>query len=480
MKIISLFGGATKQKSLVVTSQRRLNTYYENRPDQDKAKVVIYGTPGLQAQFTIGSASIPLRGMAGTETALYVVIYNQFYAVNPVNGLILASGTLNTFSGNVSIAVSPTQVVIVDGNTGYLFTIATNTFALISPWQATGAQTVTFVSGFFVAEQPGTQNFWVSNAFDGSTWSALAFAAAAADSDTILAVDQLDGNLVIYMTQGMEFWVNQGLFPEPFVPLTSAANQFGLDAINSRVHCDQSIIAMSESTQGITQCAQILGYNVNIISDADVEAIWNSFSVTSDAVALTYQCDKHIFYQVSFPTANRSFLFDCSTRLWSEAQTGTSVTPVRHWANLSTYTAGYILLSDYATNQCYIMSDSQYTDNGQTIIREVVTRHILSQFNRVRISLLYIDMETGVGLQTGQGSNPMIMLSSSKDNGRTWSAERWVSLGAVGTYLTRVIWRRFGSARDYVFKIRMSDPVKFVITEGAIKIAERPPAEKMG
>ena len=126
------------------------------------------------------------------------------------------------------------------------------------------------------------------------------------------------------------------------------------------------------------------------------------------------------------------------------------------------------------------MSPSQYTDNGATIIREVITRHILSQFNRVRISLLYIDMETGVGLQTGQGSTPMIMLSSSKDNGRTWSAERWAQLGQVGTYLTRVIWRRFGSARDYVFKIRMSDPVKFVITEGAIKISERPPAEKMG
>ncbi len=74
----------------------------------------------------------------------------------------------------------------------------------------------------------------------------------------------------------------------------------------------------------------------------------------------------------------------------------------------------------------------------------------------------------------------MIMLSSSKDNGRTWSAERWIGLGPIGTYLTRVIWRRFGSARDYVFKIRMSDPVKFVITEGAIKISERQPAARMG
>lgn len=443
--------------------------------------MAIYGTPGLVAAFTINTPlSLPMRALSGTETALYAVAYNQFLNVSPSTGATINSGTINTFAGNASIAISPTQVVIVDGNTGYLYTIATGVLTAISPWQATGAQTVTFVSGFFVAEQPGTQNFWVSNAFDGSTWNALAFSAAAADSDTILAVDQLNGNLVVFMTQGMEFWVNQGLFPEPFVPLPSAANTFGIAAIQSRVHADQAIIFLAETTQGVVQAARVDGYNVTVISDADVEATWNSFTTVSDAIGLTYQRDKHIFYQLNFPTANRSFLYDCSTRLWSETQTGPSVPPVRHQAQLSAYTAGNMLLSDYQTNQIYRMSDTAYTDNGITIIREIITKHVLSQFNRVRISLLYLDMETGVGLQSGQGSNPQVMLQSSKDNGRTWSAERWVNLGAVGTYLTRVLWRRFGSARDYVFKIRMSDPVKFVITEGAIKISERPPAEKMG
>ena len=486
MKIVSLFGGSTRHKSLVVTAQRRLNCYYENRPDQDKAKVVIYGTPGLQQVFTVSvpptvsSSTQPIRAMAGTDNLLYAVAYNQFLNVDPINGGLLHSATLNTYAGNCQIAISPTQAVIVDGNTGYLYTIATNVLTHISPWQAVGAQTVTFVSGFFVAEQPGTNTFWVSNANDGSTWNALAFASSDADSDTILAVDQLNGNLIVFMTQSMEFWVNQGQFPEPFVPLPSAANTFGLAALQSRVHCDQAILFLAESTQGIVQAARLDGYNVSIISDPDVEAIWNSFTKVSDAVGLTYQRDKHIFYQLTFPTANRSFLYDCSTKLWGEVQTGTSLTPTRHTANLSAYAAGRMVLSDYASNQVYVMSDTQYTDNGTPILREVTTRHLLSNFNRVRTSLLYLDMETGVGLQNGQGSNPQIMLQSSKDNGHTWSAERWTTLGAVGSYLTRVLWRRFGSARDYVFKIRMSDPVKFVITDGAIKIAERPAAAKLG
>jgi len=189
---------------------------------------------------------------------------------------------------------------------------------------------------------------------------------------------------------------------------------------------------------------------------------------------------KHPMYQITFPTGGRSFLYDCSTGIWSEVQTGTSTAPSRHWGNLSAWAAGQNFVSDYAVNQIYQMNPNVYTDNGQTIIRQVITRHVLSQFNRVRISLLYLDMETGVGLQTGQGSNPQIMLKSSKDNGRTWSAERWAKLGGVGVYLWRVIWRRFGSARDYVFSITMSDPVKFVITEGAIKLSERQIPDKLG
>lgn len=478
MRIVPLFGGSTKQKSPVVTSQRRLNVYFENRPDGDKTKVAIYGTPGLLAKFTVG-ISTPLRAILGSQTTLYAVQYNQFLALGAA-GNTTASGTINTFSGLVSLAASPTQIVITDGNAGWYWTVATNTLTLIPSFPAVGAMTCTFVSGFFVAEQPGTQVFWVSNANDGSTWNALAFASASIYSDTILAVDNLLGVLLIFCQQHMEFWANQGLFPEPFVPLISAANEYGLAAIFSRAHVDQTIIFLAVTRTGQVQFCQINGYNVTVISDADIESLVNSFSVVSDAVAMSYEIDTHKFYQINFPTANRSLLYDCSTRLWSEVQTGTSVTPVRHNGNLSTYYAGQTLVADYASNQVYTMSPASYTDNGTSIIREVITKHVLSQFNRVRISLLYVDMETGVGLQTGQGQTPMIMMQSSKDNGRTWSAERWVGLGAVGTYLTRVIWRRFGSARDYVFKIRMSDPVKFVITEGAIKIAERPPAARLG
>jgi hypothetical protein len=222
------------------------------------------------------------------------------------------------------------------------------------------------------------------------------------------------------------------------------------------------------------QVVQLIGLSPKVISDTDLENIVNAFPKVSDAVALAYQIDTHKFYQITFPSAlplPRSFLWNASTGVWSEVQSGTQ--GGRHIGNLSTYWQGMSIISDYQQNILYTVSDTAYTDNGLPIVREVVTRHTLSNFNRFRVDSLYLDMDTGVGTQTGQGVNPQVMLQYSKDNGRTWNAERWSSLGQVGQYLNRVLWRRFGSTRDATFRIRMSDPVKFVITEGALKLSER-------
>lgn len=473
MKIVPLFGTGIAGKSFVVTRQRRLNCYYELREDGDKTKVAIYGTPGLVALFTVSTPfSTPIRGFLGTQTALYLVAYNQFQSVS-ATGSVIATGTLGTTNGMCSLAFNATQVVIADGSAGYLFTPASSSFATIAASFPNGARTVTFVSGFFVAEQPGTQQFWVSNVNDGSTWSGLSFASASSYSDNVVAVDNLSGNLIVFSEQHTEFWQNVGSNPEPFAPILSAANEFGLAGLFSRAHVDQSIIFLAQTREGQVQFVQITGFNVKVISTPDIDFIINSFTKTSDCVALSYETDRHKMYQATFPTANRTFLFDTFSGLWSEVQTGASVVPSRHIGNLSAYFAGQTIISDYATPQVYTLSPTAYTDNGATIAREIITRHVLSNFNRVRISQLYIDMETGVGIQSGQGQNPQIMLQYSKDNGRTWNPERWASVGQVGQYLTRVLWRRFGSTRDATFRIRMTDPVQFAITEGAIKIQER-------
>jgi hypothetical protein len=65
--------------------------------------------------------------------------------------------------------------------------------------------------------------------------------------------------------------------------------------------------------------------------------------------------------------------------------------------------------------------------------------------------------------------NPQICLQYSSDGGFTWSNERWKPLGKVGEFKRSVYWDRCGSARDRVFKIVITDPVKVILVQAFIE-----------
>jgi hypothetical protein len=115
---------------------------------------------------------------------------------------------------------------------------------------------------------------------------------------------------------------------------------------------------------------------------------------------------------------------------------------------------------DYSSGNLYQLSSSIYSDNGNPIAAERTFPHLNNDMKRLFYHSVQLDMEPGVGLSSGQGQTPQAMLQFSQDGGHTWSNEKWVSVGAIGATNARAIWRRLGHARDKVFRIRMTDPVK--------------------
>ena len=76
-----------------------------------------------------------------------------------------------------------------------------------------------------------------------------------------------------------------------------------------------------------------------------------------------------------------------------------------------------------------------------------------------------------MGLPFGQGADPIVYLRWSDDGGHTWSNYHAKSIGKVGEYGKRVIWRRLGMStklRDRVYEVSGSDPVKIAITGAQI------------
>jgi hypothetical protein len=482
VKKIKLFGEGVYSKSAVVTRQRRLNCYLDIRKDDDKSSIVAYGTPGMRLAFNAATPlNNPSRGILGNDTAFYIIAGNQVKSVSS-SGATLKSATLGSSTGLVGMALNPTQLMIVDGSAGYVFTPSTGAIAAVGGAFPNGAQSVAQCNGFFASEQPGTNQFFVSALNDGTTWNGLSFAAAVQAIDGIQAIDQLGGLLIPFSSGHCEFWQNVGSTPEPFTYIQNSAQMWGLGAIFSRAHAGDSLYFLArnnggsfQNSAGSYQICKIRGYSVSVVSTDDIDNILSKIAASTtvtDCTALVYQVDSHSFVQFNFPTANRSLLLDATTGLWGEVQSGiTQSYAARHIGNLSASAFRQQFIADYSNGNIYLPDPDTYTDNGNTIVREIISRTAMEEFNTFRIGEIYVDMDTGVGLSSpsAQGYTPMVSLSIARDN-RPFGADRLFPLGKQGQHSTRVSSRRWGHVRRFAaLKIRMTDPVKFVVTSAAMR-----------
>ena len=463
--IIPLFGVGLQGKSPTVTAQRRLNVYYEFQPEEDKTRVAIYGTPGLSAYLS-SLGDTPVRGWIAIGDVYYVVHRGMFYEVNNA-GTTTSRGTLNTGSGRVDISYDGTVILIVDGTNGYTYTVASTTFAQISDVDfPNGATTCTWLEGEFAVED-GT-DFFISP--DGTNWDATEFATAESAPDGIVRVYSDHGEIVVFGAVTTEFWGNTEAVNFPFAPNKGATQEYGLAAKWSLTKFNGALAAVMKNKTGEVQIMQINGYIPTPISNQELDSIINNYGTVADATAYSYMLGGHPMLQVNFPSADKSWLYDASTKVWSELESGLDGN--RHRGEMHLDYLNKPRIADYETGNIYTLDADVYTDNGETIPREIIGRHFFAEYENVIVRELQVDMETGVGLITGQGSDPQCMLSISKDNGHTFGNELWKDIGAIGKYLSRVVWRRLGIGRDWVFKFRVTDPIKFVMT-GANIIAKK-------
>lgn len=75
------------------------------------------------------------------------------------------------------------------------------------------------------------------------------------------------------------------------------------------------------------------------------------------------------------------------------------------------------------------------------------------------ISRLEVIIQAGVGLTSGQGVDPQIMMRLSRDGGKTWGNEIDMSMGALGEYAWRSYANKLGRGRNWVCELAVSDPV---------------------
>ena len=462
----NLFGLGVQSKSPYVTAKILQNLYAETRPQGEKSMLVAYGTPGLDLFVDFGDT--PPRGGIEFEALSvdFVVHRGTLWEVNNA-GVTTNRGSLLTTSGRVSMAHNGTQVMIVDGTYGYIYNTQTNAFLQITdPDFPANPTTCCFLSGFFIASFVNSSRFYVSDPYDGLVWDALMFANAETSPDPIVAVYASNGQLILMGPQTMEFWGNSGAADFPFVALQGTATEWGLAARWSIAKYDNTFACVVKNRMGQVMVAQIAGYLPKKISTPDIDSIINGYGTVEDASAYSYMLGGHPMFVLSFPSAGKTWLYDGSTSFWSPLK---SFGQTRHRAEFSITLISSTIVADSDNGRLYRLNPSALTDNGDPIEREIIGETLaMPDDTQFSVDCLRLDMETGVGTTTGQGEDPQISLSISRDNGKTWGAELWKSMGKKGDYLHRVEWRRLGSARFFTPKIRLTDPVRSVFVAASV------------
>lgn len=470
MRFKGFVGKSYELNSLNVACQKCLNLYYEIIEDSgDRKEELGYltTTPGLTVQLTLPTTTI--RGMyAASNNKLYVVAGNILYLVTAFNTTITI-GTLISYSGHVSMSDNGTVLVLVDGSNGYIIDLITNSFVQITDPDFIGADFVVFSNGYFVFNKPNTGQFYWT-AIYSTAIDPLDFATAEGSPDKILTLTSSSSELWIFGEKTIEVWYfnpNTDATTNAFVRNQSGFVDYGIVAPRSVCKVANTLFWLGRDNNGAGQIYIANGYLPQRISTFAIEQAIQSYDLIYDAISYSYQQDGHNFYVLNFPNADKTWVYDQTTQLWHErGYTDSNGLIHRHRVNYHVYVYGKNMCADWENGKIYILDRENYTDDGENITRVRVSPHITQSLKQIFYSSFELDVETGVGVSTVPTDiayDPKIALRWSNDSGHTWSNEHEASLGKIGEYRKRVIWRRLGSARNRVYEIKLTAPVKFNI-----------------
>ena len=468
-----ILGQAYVARSVNAADNRMVNLFPEATPENGKDVGFLNRAPGLRLLATVGSG--PVRGMWQYGGYGYVVSSNTLYRVDAAwNATVL--GTVSG-SGPVSMTDNGTQLFVACNPLSYIYNATTGVFAQITDPDFAGAVTVGYIDGYFVFNQPNSQTIWVTQLLDGTSVDPLEFASAEGSPDNLVGLIVDHREVWLFGTNSVEVWYDAGNVNFPLERIQGAFNEIGCAAPYSIAKLDNGLFWLGSDARGNGIVYRANGYTGQRVSTHAIEFAIQSYANISDAFAYTYQQEGHAFYVLTFPTGNATWVYDVATGAWHERAAFYNGQFSRHASSCQMSFNNEIVVGDCASGNLYAFDLDVYADNGgaQRWLRS--WRAIPSGQNNLKRTAqhsLQLDCETGVGLNTGQGSDPQAMLRWSDDGGHTWSNEHWASMGAIGASGTRTFWRRLGMTdklRDRVYEVSGSDPVKVAIIGAELSVS---------
>lgn len=407
-------------------------------------------------------------GVAGGK--LITVHSSRVYATDAL-GNSAYIGAIDLPLGPVRFAAIRNMIVILAPSGNVFRTDGTVVAQIVDLDLPTPVQDITATDQRILFAIKGDDQFYWSETLQADDIVGASFATAEREADELVALIRTGQQVWLLGTETSEPWQGTGGVSESaFAPIIGGTMERGCAARGSAINADNTLFFLGDNA--IFYRVGGAGYSPERVSNFAIEERASAEIAKGNAdliTAWTYTRGGHEHIGLRLPTEG-TFVLDVSTGRWWEARTWQEATYQKVFAVRA---FDRVLVGDENTGVISELDPATFTDNGTTIERVATANTPVAA--RTPASSLRLHVVEGQGSQMGQGEKPRLMLDWSDDGeGRVWSKERRLSIGAVGRYAKRVVARMMGHMRPpgRIWRVRITDPVNFTLRKASLNDIE--------
>lgn len=457
---VPLTSGAYVSRSIVADDQRCVNLFIEGGAGGSPFPDTHYPAPGLRRLATATESGWRCLYRAKSTGELFGVCGQTVYFISPA-WVLTPLGLITSLGSIVSMSDNGFEILIVDGTVnGYTIDVVSHAFTKLLDSNFYGATRVDVCDTYFTLNRPGTSNWYISLT-NQAAFDPLDIASKTSSPDLLQSVIVMGDNPWLLGTLTTEIWYDAGSPDFTFSKMPGTLIEHGCAAPYSVAKYELNIYWLSQNEAGESIVMRGNSLQAQRISTHAIEAELGKYGTISDAIGFCYQMGGHAFYQLTFPSADKTWVWDESSKFWHErVWLDTNGAWRRHRANCAAFAYGVNVCGDWENGNLYALDFNTYQDNGQPILYLRTFPHLVADAKRVTYRTFIADMEVGTADDASSETPAMVSLRWSDDRGASFGDPVLMPLGMAGQYDTTIQWWGLGVARDRVFEISWSAPVR--------------------
>lgn len=447
---VQIVGGAYADDTLPWTCQDTSNwmPLLAERPG-GRSDWILRSPPGFKLYAS--TQNKPVRGAHNAEGLFLVVVGRTLYRVN-TNGTTTSIGTIPGV-GRVSIAHNQiengNEIVIVNGQSGYVWNTITNSLTQITDPGFPGTPIVDFLDGYIIGIDPYGRFWFISDLTQATQYNTLDRSDAESQPDKIVTAVVVNGLVLVLGERTGEFFQNTGDTTGTFQRVPNVTMDIGCSSAYARARLDNSVY-----WQGNDGNFYMLQGNSPVrISTAPIEQAVADLN-WANCFAFTFEDRGHKVVYFTFPDGP-TFGYDVLSKEWHRRES----VGLKRW-RISTLTSWRRkwYAGDFSNGKLYLLDWDEMTEDGQPLVSMRRTAVSHADGNPIVVDGVKLIFDVGridVGL-----TDHCCSLSYSDDGGHNWSYPAVESIGAAGQYRQTVEVRQLGMAEQRVWQVSVSSPAK--------------------